>query len=67
MAEQAAVHASLDDHLVVFALLDSLRKAEAQEHLRTLAERAAVHVSLGNPHVVADLLDWLRKAGGRSR
>jgi hypothetical protein len=51
----------------VASLLDSLRKAGAEQQAAALAERAAAHAALDNPYGVARLLDSLRKAGAEQQ
>ena len=49
------------------SLLDSLRKAGAQEQAAVLAGRAAADVSLDSPGAVARLLSSLREARAMGR
>jgi uncharacterized protein YidB (DUF937 family) len=63
----AAAHLSIGDPGDVARLLDSLRKAGAQEQLTALADRAASQVALGDPGDLARLLDSLRKAGAQEQ
>ena len=63
-AHWAAAHVALDDPDGVAVLLDSLRKAGADEQAAALLARdPAAHVPLDDPDGVASLLDRLREAG----
>ena len=63
-AHWAAAHAALDDPGGVAGLLDSLRRAGADEQAAALLARdPAAHAALDDPGGVACLLDSLREAG----
>ena len=64
----AAAHAGLDNPVGVSLLLDSLRRAGADEQAAALLARdPAAHAALDNPRFVAFLLDSLRRAGAHEQ
>ena len=63
-ADRAADRAALDNPYGVARLLDSLRRAQAQDQVTKLADRAA---ALDNPAGVAFLLASLRKTGAEQQ
>ena len=61
-------HVSLDDTGAVAWLLDSLRRAGADEQAAALLARdPGAHVSLGSPGAVAGLLDSLQRMGAQEQ